>query len=143
MPAFMRTVMRAMGGMQDLMFRTGAKVQGRPLLRLTTLGARSGKQRHVVLGWFEDDDRTDSWIVVASNGGARRHPGWAYNLATDPDRATVELRDRAVPVRAELITGPERSEIWNRVISIAPGYGKYTTKTDREIPILRLVARTS
>jgi deazaflavin-dependent oxidoreductase (nitroreductase family) len=142
-PSFLRPLMRAMGGVQDLMFHTGVKVQGRPLLRLTTVGARSGKQRRVVLGWFEDDGRADSWIVVASNGGASRHPGWAYNLAKHPDQASVELRDRTVPASADLITGPERDDVWNRVTSLAPGYGKYTTKTDREIPILRLRARSA
>jgi len=123
------------------MFRVGLKVQGRPLLRLGTVGARSGKPRTSVLGWFPDDERPGSWIVVASNGGAARHPAWAHNLVRDPTSAMVDAGEGEVPVVAEMFTGAERDRVWGRVVDTAPGYGRYEQKTDREIPLFRLTPR--
>jgi len=142
-PRLMRRLMKSMSWMSDVMFRRGMKVQGRPLLRLTTVGAKTGEERRSILGWFEDGDRRDSWIVVASAAGSARHPGWAHNLAKNPNQATIEVGDRTLPVSAELIEGPEREMMWERIVSLAPGYGKYTTQTDRELPVIRLVERRS
>ena len=138
LPAVLRPVVRAMMGTGGLMFRLGMKIQGRPLLRLTTTGARTGRRRTAVLGWFPADDGSGSWIVVASNGGSARHPGWAYNLAKDPAGATADVGEGPVAVSAQLITGPERETVWKRIVEMAPGYGPYGQKTDREIPIFRL-----
>ena len=136
-PKAMRPLMRAMRWMEGLKVRFGAKVQGRPLLRLTTIGARSGARRETVLGWF-DEDRDDSWLVVASNGGSARHPAWAFNLAKNPGGVFVDIGGGEVPVEAQLLAGAERESVWNRVVELAPGYGRYLEKTDREIPIFRL-----
>lgn len=140
-PGFVRPLLRAMTWTGDVMFRVGMKVQGRPLLRLSTVGARSGKRRKSVLGWFPDDAHHGSWVVVASAAGAVRHPGWAYNLAGNPSEATADVGEGEVPVDVELLTGAEREKMWSRVIELAPGYGRYTEKTDREMPIFRLTAR--
>ncbi len=141
MPKFARSIFKATSFIGDLMFRFGGKVQGRPLLRLGTVGARSGKARTSVLGWFADEEGPDSWIVVASNAGSARHPDWAYNLASSPESATVEAGDGEVPVVAEMLTGSEREQVWRRIVETAPGYGKYEEKTDREIPLFRLTPR--
>ena len=140
-PGFLRPMMRAMGGVGNLMVRFGVKVQGQPLLRLVTTGARTGRRRETVLGWFRDPGGGEGWLVVASNGGSARHPGWAFNLAKSPTAAFVDLGDGEFPVEAELLSGDERSEQWNRVVELAPGYGRYVEKTDREIPIFRLLSR--
>lgn len=141
-PRPLRPVFRAMMGVGNVMFRRGMKVQGRPLLRLTTVGARTGKKRKAVLGWFPDGDRDESWVIVASNGGAPNHPGWAYNLAAHPEEATIETGDDAsIEVRAELVTGPERERLWEDIAATAPGYLAYTEKTDRELPVFRLNPR--
>lgn len=124
------------------MFRIGVKVQGRPLLRLGTVGARSGKRRDTVLGWFPDDERVGSWIVVASNAGSVRHPAWAYNLAANASDVTVDEGEGAIPVDVELITRDERERVWERMVDASPGYGRYEEKTDREIPLFRLTARS-
>jgi deazaflavin-dependent oxidoreductase (nitroreductase family) len=123
--------------MEGLMFRFGAKVQGRPLLRLTTIGARSGVRRETVLAWFEGN-RDESWFVVASNSGSARHPAWAFNLAKSPVGVFVDIGGGGIPVEAELLAGAERESVWNRIVELAPGYGRYLEKTDREIPIFRL-----
>lgn len=137
-PKFARRMMRMTSGIGTLMFRLGVKVQGRPLLVLTTVGARSGKKRTTVLGWFPAVASNESWIVVASAAGSARHPGWAYNLAKHPDRATVDAGDGPIDVGADLLTGVERDDTWARVVELAPGYGSYTAKTDRELPLFRL-----
>ena len=140
-PRALRPLLRAGSGIGNLMFRLGLKVQGRPLLKLTTVGARTGKSRHAVLGWFPDHDRSDSWLVVASSGGSARHPGWAHNLAESPDRVQVDVGDGPFDGTAEILAGAEREEVWKRVVEMAPGYGAYTTKTDRELPIFRLARK--
>jgi len=139
LPKFAQSLFKATSSLGDLMFRLGVKIQGRPLLRLGTVGARTGKKRTSVLGWFPDEARSESWIVVASNGGAPRHPGWAYNLAKSPASGTVELgKGEPVPVLSEMLTGAERDHAWSRIVETAPGYGRYEEKTDREIPVFRL-----
>lgn len=142
LPKALRPLVRAMMGAGRLMFRVGLKVQGRPLLRLLTGGALSGKQREAVVGWFPDDANADSWIVVASNAGSARHPGWAHNLAKNPDKAMVDAGRGPTRVDVELLGGEERESAWGRVVELAPGYGAYLAKTDREIPIFRLTRRS-
>jgi deazaflavin-dependent oxidoreductase (nitroreductase family) len=138
MPKFARSLFKAASFVGDLMFRFGVEVQGRPLLRLKTVGARSGKTRTSVLGGFPDEEQSGSWIVVASNAGSARHPGWAHNLASSPRSAKIDAGDGEVPVVAEMLTGPEREHTWARIVETAPGYGRYEDKTDREIPVFRL-----
>ena len=122
------------------MFRLGVKVQGRPLLRLETVGARSGQRRNSVLGWFPSES-DESWFIVGSNAGSARHPGWAHNLAANPDAARIDLGNGEFGVDAGLVHGADRESVWNRVVELAPGYGSYLEKTDREIPIFRLTRR--
>lgn len=142
LPRVLRPIVRAMMGTGGLMFRLGVRVQGRPLLRLSTVGARSGKRRETVLGWFPSQpDRTDSWIVVASNAGSARHPAWAHNLAKNPDKARADLGQGEMGVDVELLAGDEREAVWNQVVDMAPGYESYRQKTDRQIPIFRLTPR--
>ena len=117
------------------------KVQGRPLLLLETIGGRTGKRRQTTLGWFPDEDASRrSWLVVASNAGSASHPSWYLNLARRPECA-IEVGRERIEVRAEALQGEERERAWKRVVSLAPGYGKYATDTDREIPIVRLTPR--
>jgi deazaflavin-dependent oxidoreductase (nitroreductase family) len=140
-PQAVRPLIRAMSWTGSLMFRLGVKIQGRPLVRLTTVGARTGKTRHTVLGSFPDQDRPESILVVASNAGSARHPGWAHNLAKEPDSAMIETGDGDQRVDVEIMTGPDRESAWARVVEMAPGYGSYVEKTDRQIPIFRLTPR--
>lgn len=127
-------MLKPLSGLEEVMFRRGIKVQSRPLLKLFTTGARTGEIRQTFLGWFPDGD---SWVIVGSNGGSARHPGWAFNLDAHPD-AAVDLGDGEVPVRAEVMTGTDRDRMWAQIVETSPGYGKYEEKTDREIPLFRL-----
>jgi deazaflavin-dependent oxidoreductase (nitroreductase family) len=139
MPNFPRPLAKVAVRLNLVFFRllgNRVRVQGLPLLLLTTVGARSGQQRHSVLGGF--DQRDGTWLIVASAGGSARHPAWYYNLAKHPDDATIEIAGRTMRVRAESLRGAARETAWQQVVARAPGYGPYVRKTDREIPIIHL-----
>lgn len=121
--------------------RKSGKVMGLNALVLTTVGRKSGVERQIPLGWFPGKD--GSWLIVASANGATNNPAWYYNLAANPDRAQIEVGGRTVTVAAEELHGAERDEAWQQITAAAPRYGGYTAKTDRQIPVIRLVARSA
>ena len=114
------------------------KIQGQPLLGLKTVGAKTGKERHAMVARFDDPDNPGAWIVVGSAGGAAKHPSWCYNLAKNPDQAWATVANKVYKVHAEFLEAVDREEAWKRIVSLAPGFGKYETTTDREGPVIRL-----
>jgi deazaflavin-dependent oxidoreductase (nitroreductase family) len=112
----------------------GNELQGKPIIVLTTLGARSGKIRKTPLMRVEHDGE---YVVVASKGGAPQHPTWYHNIVDAP---LVELQDG--PVRKDYtpreLTGDERAVWWDRAVEAWPAYADYATKTDRVIPLFLL-----
>ncbi|HET9202893.1 MAG TPA: nitroreductase family deazaflavin-dependent oxidoreductase [Acidimicrobiia bacterium] len=140
-PGFAKPLMAVGMGISHLAFGLlgdRMKIQGRPLLELTTVGARTGKRRRVILAWFDDPANPGARIIVGSNGGATRHPGWCHNLAHNPDKAWIEVGGEEIKVRPDSLHDGERAAHWARIVALAPGYGGYTEKTDREIPVIRL-----
>jgi deazaflavin-dependent oxidoreductase (nitroreductase family) len=113
-----------------------ARFMGFPIGVLTTVGAKTGKERSHVLGVFPDGP--DTWLVIASKGGAPTHPHWFLNLAANPDQVWLHVADRKLRVNVESLQGKEREEGYERVASVAKNYAAYPKKTDREIPVLRL-----
>jgi deazaflavin-dependent oxidoreductase (nitroreductase family) len=107
---------------------------GNPVLLLNTVGRKTGKGRTTPLLYLPDGDST---VIVASNGGAARHPAWWLNLR-EMDEATVEVDGREVRVRAEEVGGEEKRRLWTRLVEAYPGYASYQKKTEREIPVVRL-----
>jgi deazaflavin-dependent oxidoreductase (nitroreductase family) len=107
---------------------------GLPVIVLTSLGARSGKIRKTPLMRVEHEGR---YAVVASQGGAPKHPVWYFNIKSDP---RVELQDGPVKqdMRAREVTGAEKAEWWQRAVAAFPPYADYQKKTDREIPVFVL-----
>ncbi|MFD3589462.1 nitroreductase family deazaflavin-dependent oxidoreductase [Streptomyces sp. NPDC058683] len=107
---------------------------GYPVIVLTTLGAKSGKIRKTPLMRVEHDGR---YAVVASQGGAPKHPVWYFNVKAD---ARVELQDGPVKqdMTAREITGAEKAEWWVRAVAAYPPYAEYQEKTSREIPLFVL-----
>ncbi|NEA66341.1 nitroreductase family deazaflavin-dependent oxidoreductase [Streptomyces sp. SID12488] len=107
---------------------------GMPVVLLTTRGARSGKIRRTPLMRVEHDG---VYAVVASLGGAPKHPVWYFNVLADPH---VDIQDG--PVRqdrvAREVTGEEKSAWWERAVAAYPPYADYQKKTDREIPVFVL-----
>ena len=112
------------------------KFMGFPVAVVTTVGAKSGKERTHVLGCFEDGP--DAWLLVASKGGAATHPGWFHNMAANPDRVWVQVGNRKFRANVQSLRGTERDQAYARVVKVAPVYGGYLKKTDREIPVLRV-----
>jgi deazaflavin-dependent oxidoreductase (nitroreductase family) len=103
---------------------------GRTLMLLTTTGARSGKERTVVLGFGKDGDR---YVVIASGNGAPAHPAWYLNLQARPI-ATVEVGPDKFKVRARTAGPDERGPLKHLV----PYIEQQQTLTSREIPIVVL-----
>jgi deazaflavin-dependent oxidoreductase (nitroreductase family) len=120
--------------------RKGGKMMGFNALVLTTVGRKSGLERTNPVGWFPGKD--DSWLSVASAAGAAGNPAWYYNIAAHPDKVQIELDGRKVPVIAEQLHGTERGEAWRQVTATAPRFAGYQEKTDRELPVIRLVPRS-
>ena len=109
-------------------------------LVLTTVGRKTGAERTTPVGWFPGPD--GSWLIVASAAGAKGNPAWYYNIAAHPDQVQIEVDGRKVAVVAEQLHGTERAEAWQQIITAAPRFAKYEQKTDRELPIIRLVPRS-
>jgi deazaflavin-dependent oxidoreductase (nitroreductase family) len=108
---------------------------GVPVIRLTTTGAKSGKERTVpVLGMRDGED----WIVVASNWGDDRHPAWYHNLTANPS-VTVTHEDRSEAYVAREATGAEYDEYWAQANDMYVGFEPYDERSgDRAIPIVVL-----
>lgn len=119
--------------------RSGDRSQGMDVLYLTTTGAKSGQRRTTPVARFEDGG---GWVVVASAGGARNHPGWYHNVVAHPDQVEAELAGRRFPVEVTQLEGAERERVWARITSELPRFEGYLDKTDREFPILRLTPHT-
>jgi deazaflavin-dependent oxidoreductase (nitroreductase family) len=112
----------------------GRDLRGRPIIVLTSVGARTGKLRKTALMRVEHDG---VYAVVASMGGAPKHPVWYHNLQADPH---VELQDGPVKrdYLAREVTGDEKATWWTRAVETWPDYAKYQAKTDRQIPVFVL-----
>ena len=110
------------------------RVQGLDVLLLTTKGHRTGKTLTTPLGYFQHQG---GYVVIASNGGLDRHPGWFHNLRND-STAWVEVGERRLEVRAEIAGPGPRAALWDRLLELSPGYGVYAKRTRREIPMVTL-----
>lgn len=117
----------------------GGTFRGFNALVLVTVGRKTGAERKCPVGWFPGAD--GSWLIVASAAGAPGNPAWYYNLAAHPDRVRIELDGETIAVTAEQLHGAERAQAWEQITTAAPRFGQYQVKTDRELPIIRLVRR--
>ena len=112
---------------------------GLPVIIVTTIGNKSGKVRKTPLMRVEHDGE---YALVASVGGAPKHPQWYFNLKANPDRVAVQ--DGAEPFDAAVreLSGPEREQWWARAVAAYPPYAEYQTRTRRQIPVF-LASRRS
>jgi deazaflavin-dependent oxidoreductase (nitroreductase family) len=106
----------------------------RPLLLLTTTGARSGKRYTTPLMYLPDSDRL---IIIASNAGAPKHPDWYYNLLAHPE-VTVEFGTKTYDTTANVIQGAERQQLWARLCEQYPFFIDHQAKITRQIPLIAL-----
>lgn len=112
----------------------GGDLRGKPIIVLTSVGAKTGKLRKTPLMRVENDG---VYAVVASLGGAPKNPVWYYNLKANPH---VELQDGATKrdYEAREVTGREKVTWWERAVEAYPDYANYQAKTKRQIPVFVL-----
>ncbi len=110
---------------------------GVPTLLLTTRGRRSGRLRRTALIYGRDGDR---YLIVASLGGAPRHPAWYLNLVADPE-VRVQVGPDTFTGRARPATVDEKPARWRTMAEIWPDYDKYQERTSRQIPVV-IIERT-
>jgi deazaflavin-dependent oxidoreductase (nitroreductase family) len=112
----------------------GTELKGRPVILLTTIGAKTGKIRKTPLMRVEHDGE---YAVVASLGGAPKNPVWYYNIVANP---RVELQDGpdTKDYDSREVIGDEKAVWWERAVATWPDYAEYQTKTDRQIPVFVL-----
>jgi F420H(2)-dependent quinone reductase len=117
----------------------GTTIKGRPVILLTTVGAKSGKLRKIPLMRVEHEGE---YAIVASLGGAPKHPVWYYNVVNHPH---VELQDGTVTkdYLAREVHGEEKAIWWERAVAAYPDYADYQKKTSREIPVFVLTEMTN
>src|SRR5262245_40787129 len=118
--------------------RIGGRVNGLPVLLLTTTGRKSGQPRTRALTYFP---RGATSVVVASYLGEPRHPDSWLNLRRDP-AATVQRGGEVARVRAREADGAERERLWREITTGAPDYAEYQSRTKRRIPIVLLEPET-
>jgi deazaflavin-dependent oxidoreductase (nitroreductase family) len=107
---------------------------GRPLMILTTTGAKSGQPREALITYTRDGDR---YVIAASKSGAPEHPQWYFNLHAHPE-ATVEAAGEKFIARATEAMGAERDRLYDQHAEQRPEFNEYPKKTDRVIPVFTL-----
>jgi deazaflavin-dependent oxidoreductase (nitroreductase family) len=121
-------------------FRRRGKMMGINGLILTTVGARSGAERTSPVGWWPGPD--GSWLIVAAANGAARNPAWYHNIAAHPASVQIEVDGRTIRVTAEQLHGAERAQAWEQIATATPRFAQYQAKTDRELPVIRLLPQS-
>jgi len=118
---------------------TSGPFVGRPVLILATTGARSGEHRETPLVYSRDGD---TFVVIASKGGAPTHPAWYFNILADP-RVTVEVAGETFETRARIAGDVERRRLYDQHAAINPTFTEYEAKTSRVIPVIILEREAS
>ncbi len=115
--------------------RFGSALPGFKVLILTTKGRKSGKIHSNPVGYFE---REDGYLIVASNAGRPNNPSWYYNIKGNPGNVMIQVRDKKIKVRPEIILGERRRPLYDWIVSMAPNFGEYEKNNSREIPLVFL-----
>jgi len=114
--------------------KVGGPFADRPLMVLTTIGAKSGLPRTILLVYTRDGDRL---VIIASKGGAPTNPDWYHNLVANPT-ATVELPGETFQVTAAIAQGTARDRLFGQQAAQMPGFADYQRNTTRRIPVIVL-----
>ncbi|MCZ6709224.1 MAG: nitroreductase family deazaflavin-dependent oxidoreductase [Gammaproteobacteria bacterium] len=112
----------------------GGQFAGAPLLLLTTTGAKSGLSRVNPLAYLADKNRH---VIIASYAGGPTNPPWYHNLIANPE-VYVEVGSDSFRAKAEVLSEPERSELYKKIADAMPAFAEYQTKTTRVIPVIAL-----
>ena len=114
--------------------RVGGNFEGKTLLLLHTVGAKSREERINPVACIKDGDRL---AVIASKGGAPTHPDWYYNIVANP-QVTVEVGAENFQALASVAEEPERTRLYNQMVEVMPGFDDYRRNTTRVIPVIVL-----
>lgn len=117
--------------------RLGWDMLNMPALELTTTGRKSGEPRSVML--TSPLQEGDTLMLVASRGGDDQHPAWFLNLRDDPEVEVSFKGAPTAPYRAEVADADERARLWPLITADHANYAGYQRRTDREIPVVKLV----
>jgi len=136
----MKFIFKLFMSLQVFLYRlSGGKLGGEmgkfKLLILTTKGRKSGKMFSHPVGYFERDG---GYIIIASNNGQDKNPAWYYNIKGNPNDVSIQVMDKKMKVKPEILLGEARRPLYDWIASIAPNYGEYEKKTTREIPLVLL-----
>lgn len=110
---------------------------GVPTLLLTTTGRRTGEPRTIAIIFARDGD---DYVLVASYGGAPKHPAWYLNLQAHPE-AEIQVKGERIPVVARTASDVEKPRLWKLAADQWPNYDVYQTRTDRVIPVVVLTPK--
>ncbi len=138
MPALPDAAFRLAGRLHRMLFdatagRAAGSMGGMPVVKLTTVGRRSGQRRDTMLtAPVHDADRV---VLIASKGGSAEHPSWYLNLRDHP-AVTLTMRGRTRAMTARTATPAEKAELWPAIVAAYRGYAGYQDKTDRDIPVV-------
>jgi len=113
----------------------GGSLPGFKVLILTTKGRKSGKLHSNPVGYFERDG---GYLIVASNAGKPSNPSWYYNIKGNPDDVMIQVQDKQMKVKPEIILGERRRPLYDWIVSQAPNFGDYEKNVTREIPLVFL-----
>ena len=114
--------------------KVGGPFENRPLLLLTTMGAKSGQPRTTPMMYIPDGEHL---LVVASNAGAPSHPDWYRNLVAHP-HVTVEVRSETFDALVVVAEGEERQRLWAKIVELYPFFTEHQAKIARQIPVIVL-----
>ncbi len=115
--------------------KVGGMFEGKELLLLTTVGAKSGEERLSPLAFTRDGDRM---VIAASMGGAPKNPAWYHNILANP-KVTVEIGTEKFAATAAVVADrAERDRLYAKMIELSENFAEYETKTTRVIPIVVL-----
>ena len=113
---------------------TTGRFVGRPLLLLTTTGAKSGQPRTIPLVYTRDGDR---YVIIASKGGSPTNPDWYHNVVGNPS-VTLEVGGESFLAQATIAEGKERDRLYDNQAQQMPNFAEYQRKTTRQIPVVVL-----
>jgi deazaflavin-dependent oxidoreductase (nitroreductase family) len=122
-------VYRESGGEDGYIWKEGSTI-----LLLTTIGRKTGQPHTTPLIYAADGDR---YVIVASQGGAPKHPGWYRNLVKTPE-VEVQVKDEVFTAHARTAEGEERERLWRRANEVWRHYDEYALRTNRRIPVVVL-----
>ncbi len=114
--------------------KVGGYFTGKTLLLLHTTGAKSGLERINPVAYVTDGDRL---VIIASKGGASTNPNWYHNLLAHP-QVKVEVGTEQFQARATVVSEPERTRLYSKMVAMMPVFAEYLQKTSRIIPVITL-----